>query len=269
MKAPPVVLTIAGSDNSCGAGAQADLKTITALGGYGQTAITCVVAEVPGCVESIQPIKPEIVAAQIRLSCEAFPVAAIKTGMLFSTEIVRAVHAEIAAQKRKPWLVIDPVMVASSGDPLLKKSAIRAYEDLLFPLADLVTPNLDELRILSGLPCRDVEEMKTAGAALVKRHRCAFLLKGGHLGGREAVDILATKAGFTTFAAPFVRASETHGTGCSLSAAIATALAKGSTLEDAVGTGKVFITEAIRNARRWPKAAALDHVRAGRAVFAT
>jgi len=202
-KNPPVVLTIAGSDNSCGAGVQADLKAITALGGYAQTAITCVVAEVPGRVSAIQAVRPAIVVEQIRLSLEAFPVAAIKTGMLYSTAIIRAVAAELSVAKKSPPLVVDPVMVASSGDPLLRASAIQAYREWIFPLATLVTPNLDELRILSGMPCRDIKEIQSAGASLVDRYGCAFLLKGGHLRTKTATDILATPTGFEVFSAPF------------------------------------------------------------------
>src|SRR5688500_12587400 len=150
----PVALTIAGSDNSAGAGAQADLKTMSALGVYGVTAITCVVAEVPGKVSRIQPIDAEIVAEQIRLSWEAFPIAAVKTGMLFSRAITGSVcHAlagPLEATTPRPWLVVDPVMVASSGDALLSGDAIAAYGERLFPLADLMTPNLDEAATLLG-----------------------------------------------------------------------------------------------------------------------
>lgn len=266
MKPPPVVLTIAGSDNSCGAGAQADLKTITALGGYAQTAITCVVAEVPGHVEAIQPMKPAIVAAQIRLSLEAFPVAAAKTGMLFSRGIIEAVAEALEAVPHLP-LVVDPVMVASSGDPLLEPAAIAAYRRKLFPRATLVTPNLDELRILSGLPCRSLDEMEKAGRDLVERHGCAFLLKGGHLGTRNATDILVTPSGSEYFSAPFRRGFATHGTGCTYAAAIAAGLAHGMSLSAAVGMAKEYITAAIQAGLRWVKTAALDHrvrVRAGR-----
>jgi hydroxymethylpyrimidine/phosphomethylpyrimidine kinase len=259
MKNPAVVLTIAGSDNSCGAGAQADLKAISALGGYAQTAITCIVAEVPGRVSAIQPVKPEIVAEQIRLSFEAFPVAAVKTGMLYSTAIIRAVAATLQAQRTRPPLVIDPVMVASSGDPLLKPRAIAAYRDLLFPLATIVTPNLDELRILSGMPCRNLDEMKAAGAHLVERYGCAFLLKGGHLQSKTATDILATSRGFETFSAPFRKNADTHGTGCTFSAAIATGLAQGLSLTEAVQVAKSHITAAIHHGLRWKKTSALDH----------
>ena len=189
----PVVLTIAGSDNSAGAGAQADLKTFSYFGCYGLTAITCVVAEVPGKVTSIQSIRPEIIAEQIALSFTAFPVAAAKTGMLYSASIIEAVTEALAGRNIK--LVVDPVMVASSGDPLLKKSAVTAYEKLLFPHATLVTPNLDELKILAGRDIRNLEEMRNAGRLLVEAHGCAFLLKGGHLRGKTAMDILITAEG--------------------------------------------------------------------------
>jgi hydroxymethylpyrimidine/phosphomethylpyrimidine kinase len=258
MTPPPVVLTIAGSDNSCGAGAQADLKTITSLGGYAQTAITCVVAEVPGRVEAIQPLKPSIVAAQVRLSLEAFPVAAAKTGMLFSRGIIRSVANALEAVPHLP-LVVDPVMVASSGDPLLEPPAIEAYRRLLFPRATLVTPNLDELRILSGLPCRDLDAMEDAGQKLVERYGCAWLLKGGHLGGRIATDILVSTGGSERFSAPFRRGFATHGTGCTYSAAIATGLACRLALAEAVGLAKRYITAAIESGLRWKAAAALDH----------
>ena len=256
---PPVVLTIAGSDNSCGAGAQADLKTITALGGYAQTAITCVVAEIPGHVSAIQPVQPRIVAEQVRLSFEAFPVAAIKTGMLYSAAIIRAVAAELGKLPKLPPLVVDPVMVASSGDPLLKKSAIAAYETLLFPRAALVTPNLDELRILSGMPCRSLDEMKAAGLALARKFGVPFLLKGGHLKSRMAVDIIAGERGFEEFRADFILGADTHGTGCTFSAAIATGLAQGLSLRESVSRAKTYVTEAISSRLAWKTTTALNH----------
>lgn len=256
---PPVVLTIAGSDNSCGAGAQADLKTITALGGYAQTAITCVVAEVPGMVSAIQAIAPRIVAEQVRLTFQAFPVAAIKTGMLYSAPIIRAVAAELRKVRHLPPLVIDPVMVASSGDPLLKRSAIAAYESLLFPLAALVTPNLDELRILSGRPCRNLDEMRSAGLALYNKFGVPFLLKGGHLKSRAAVDIIVAEGGTEEFHVEFIRGADTHGTGCTFSAAIATGLAQGLSLTESVARAKAYITAAIATRLRWKKTSALNH----------
>jgi hydroxymethylpyrimidine/phosphomethylpyrimidine kinase len=150
----PVALTIAGSDNSAGAGAQADLKTMSALGVYGVTAITCVVAEVPGKVSAIQPIEPAIVAEQIRLLFGAFPIVAMKTGMLFSRAIIETVVQTLEecfrASGRRPALVIDPVMVATSGDPLLEPDAVDLYREKLLPLATLATPNMDEVRMLLG-----------------------------------------------------------------------------------------------------------------------
>ena len=250
-------LTVAGSDNSAGAGIQADLKAFSHFRCYGLTTITCVVAEVPGKVSAIQPIKPEIVAEQVALSLEAFPVAAAKTGMLYSTAIIEAVAGQF-----ENWhipLVIDPVMVATSGDPLLKKSAVAAYRKRLFPLATLVTPNLDELRILSGREVRNLEEMKEAGRSLVERYGCAFLLKGGHLRGKVAVDFLATERGFEEFSAPFVRGVETHGTGCTYSSSVAANLARGKSLSAAVAAAKKYITKAIGQHLSWGRTCALEH----------
>lgn len=255
----PVVLTIAGSDNSAGAGIQADLKTFSAFGCYGLTTITCVVAEIPGKVSAIQPVKPEIVAEQVALSFSAFPISAVKTGMLYSTAIIEAVATELGELRKKPPLVVDPVMVASSGDPLLKKSAITAYEKRIFPLATLITPNLDELRVLSGRPCRNLAEMKEAGLALVEHYGCAFLLKGGHLRGKTAVDVLATTDSLAEFEAPFVKNVSTHGTGCSYASAIAAGLACGHDLESAVGLAKNYISAAIEQHLRWGKTSALEH----------
>jgi hydroxymethylpyrimidine/phosphomethylpyrimidine kinase len=253
----PVVLTIAGSDNSAGAGAQADLKTFSYFGCYGLTAITCVVAEVPGKVAAIQAIRPEIVVEQVALSFTAFPVAAAKTGMLYSVSIVEAVSEALAARKTK--LVVDPVMVASSGDPLLKKSAIAAYQNVLFPHATLVTPNLDELKILAGRDIRNLNEMRDAGGLLVEKYGCPFLLKGGHLRGKIALDILVTAKGFEEFAAPFVVGIKTHGTGCTYSAAVAANLALGSSLSEAVSAAKHYVTRAIEKSLRWKKTHALEH----------
>jgi hydroxymethylpyrimidine/phosphomethylpyrimidine kinase len=253
----PVVLTVAGSDNSAGAGAQADLKTFSYFGCYGLTAITCVVAEVPGKVSAIQPIRPEIIAEQISLSFSAFPVAAAKTGMLFSASIVNAVAEAFAGGKTK--LVVDPVMVASSGAALLKKSAIAAYKTALFPHAALVTPNLDELQMLVGRDVRGLEEMKEAGRLLVEKYGCPFLVKGGHLRGKVAVDVLVTVDGYDEFAAPFVRGIETHGTGCTYSAAVAAGLAVGNSLQESVSAAKDYVTRSITRSLRWGRTQALDH----------
>lgn len=257
VRSKPVALTVAGSDNSAGAGIQADLKTFSCFGCYGLTAVTCVVAEVPGKVSAIQAMKPDLVASQIALSFEAFPVSAVKTGMLFSAAIIEAVADQLGG--RAIPLVIDPVMVASSGDPLLRKSAVDAYRRLLFPLAALVTPNLDELKILSGREIGSIAQMKDAGRALVDRYGCAFLLKGGHLKGKSAIDILASTAGFEEFSAPFLRGVDPHGTGCTYSAAVAANLAKGRALSESVGEAKSYITAAIEKHLRWGRTSALEH----------
>lgn len=257
----PVVLTIAGSDSSCGAGAQADLKTFSSLGCHGLTAITCIVAEIPGNVRSIQAVRTEIVRDQLEVMLSAYPVAAIKTGMLFSTPIIRAVAEVLGKMKRRPPLVIDPVMVASSGAPLLKSGAIRAYRELLFPLAMLLTPNLDELGILTASRTDSLAGMLASGKRLTAETGASVLLKGGHLRGRAATDILLEPDWREhSYSAPFVRGLETHGTGCTYSAAIAAGLAKGLPLPKAVGEAKEFITCAIRGAWKWGKVAALDQV---------
>ena len=252
----PVALTIAGSDSSAGAGAQADLKTFTALGVYGLTAITCVVSETPGKVQCIQAVEADVVADQINLLLESFPVAAVKTGMLYSAEIVAVVARAIAQWNSKRStripLIVDPVMVATSGDLLLRNDAIEIYERELFPLASLVTPNLDEAATLLGDPIRDLEAMREAGKRLVKRYGVPILLKGGHLGGEEAIDLLFDGDAVVEFSAPFTRGVHTHGTGCTYSAAIASGLASGSSLEPAVRSAKRFITAAIAQHFRWP-----------------
>lgn len=254
----PVVLTIAGSDNSAGAGAQADLKTISALGAYGVTAITCVVAEVPGKVSAVHAVPPPIVAEQIRLLFEAFPVAAIKTGMLYSNEIIRTVVETLTSSFRaatdRPALVVDPVMVATSGDPLLRPDAVALYGLELFPLATIVTPNLDEVRTLLGRSVTSVAEMRAAGRELASRFRTAFLIKGGHLREPIATDILALPdGGEHTYEAPFIPGVSTHGTGCTYSAAIAACLARGLALPEAVGEAKKFVSRAIAGFLRWEK----------------
>jgi hydroxymethylpyrimidine/phosphomethylpyrimidine kinase len=254
----PVALSIAGSDNSAGAGAQADLKTMTALGVYGVTAITCVVAEVPGKVSAIQPIEPRIVAEQIRLLFEAFPIGAIKTGMLFSRAIIAAVCDTLAECLAKsaaaPALIVDPVMVATSGDSLLQRDAIALYRERLFPMATLITPNLDEVRTLLGRPVSSLEEMRRAGQELAAQYGRAFLIKGGHLRLDPAIDLLCEPGGaIHEFSAPFVPGIATHGTGCTYAAAIAAGLAKGLALAPAVDEAKQYLANAIGQYLRWEK----------------
>jgi hydroxymethylpyrimidine/phosphomethylpyrimidine kinase len=257
----PVALTIAGSDSSAGAGIQADLKTFRSLGVYGLTAVTCVVAETPGVVSKILPLSPEIVREQIEVLLGNFPVRAIKTGLLVSSEIVAEVAERLRAHAReKPIpLVIDPVMVATSGDALLRDEAIETYERELIPLATLVTPNLGEAGRLLGEPVRDLADMRKAGEALAKKYGVSVLLKGGHLKGDEAIDLLFVEGNVIEFSAPFSRGVATHGTGCTYSAAIAAGLASGLALEEAVRRAKNFVSATIAEHYNWGNIHALNH----------
>lgn len=260
----PVALTIAGSDNSCGAGAQADLKTFSAFGVYGLTAITCVVSEVPGRVERVQAVRPDVLRSQIEILFDAYPVAAVKTGMLYSRSLLRVVSEELADRLGMFHLVVDPVMVASSGDPLLEKSAIRAYEEELLPLADVITPNLDEAAVLLGRRICGRAEMAGAAEELRAKYGAAVLLKGGHLRSREAVDVLCDRRGTKEFVLPWLARRETHGTGCTLSAAVAAGLARGEGLAVSVARAKRYLHRAIADPYEWrrgkTRTAALRHL---------
>lgn len=255
----PVALSIAGSDSSAGAGTQADLKTFATLGVYGVNAITCVVAETPGKVSRIEPVGADMVGEQIRVLVKNFPIAAIKTGLLFSGAIISATARALVDLRKKVPLVVDPVITATGGDPLLEKGAIAAYESELFPIASLITPNLDEASQLLGGEIKDRQAMDRAGRDLQRKFKTAILLKGGHLPGNHAVDLLFVDGRVTEFSAPFVRGVVTHGTGCTYSAAITAGLAKGLLLTDAISDAKEFVTSAIRNHYRWGDVHALKH----------
>jgi hydroxymethylpyrimidine/phosphomethylpyrimidine kinase len=254
----PVALTIAGSDSSAGAGIQADLKTFSALDVYGLSAVTCVVAETPGRVSKIAPVAVELVREQIEVLLRSFPVAAIKTGLLFSAEIVAEV-VRILRQHRSIPLVVDPVMVATSGDALLQDAAIEIYERELFPLAAVLTPNLSEAARLAGNPITDLAAMRAAGQMLTRKYGVPVILKGGHLTGDQAIDLLFENETVTKFSAPFSRGVSTHGTGCTYSAAIAAGLAAGRSLQDTVARAKEFVTAAIKQHYEWGAIHALNH----------
>lgn len=258
----PVTLTIAGSDNSGGAGIQADLKTFTTLGCYGTTAVTCVVAEHPGKVTRIQSLPPAMVAEQIRLVFEAFPVAAAKTGMLYSRPIMEAVAGcwKALPARQRPALVVDPVMVATSGALLFHPRAVRALQDLLFPLAAVVTPNLDEAAVLLGRRLRSLDDVERAAEELSRRWGVPFLVKGGHLRQKQSVDILHDGRRARALAAPTVRGVKTHGTGCTYAAAITAGLARGRALPRAVAEAKRFITASIRGHLRLGRYDCLNHL---------
>ena len=271
----PVALTIAGSDSSAGAGIQADLKTFSALGVYGLTAVTCVVAETPGKVARIEPVPAKTVRKQIELLCGNFPVRAIKTGLLCSAEIVTTVARSMVElsdnAETRIALVIDPVMIATSGTTLLRADAIKLYENELFPLATLITPNLLEAGKLLRRTINDFAGMRKAGKDLEKRYGVSVLLKGGHLGTDQAVDLLFSDDNVIDFQEPFIREVSTHGTGCTFSAAITAGLAAGLRMDDAIARAKKFVTGAIAERFRWQNRAgdridALNHFAQGRSA---
>jgi hydroxymethylpyrimidine/phosphomethylpyrimidine kinase len=217
-----------------------------------------VVAETPGHVSKIEPVSAELVRDQIEVLLRSFPVAAIKTGLLFSASIIAEV-ASVLRERRSTPLVIDPVMVATSGDALLQDDAIQIYERELFPLAALLTPNLGEAGRLLGKSITDLNAMREAGEALEKKYGVPLLLKGGHLSGDQAIDLLFLKGRVIEFSAPFSRGISTHGTGCTYSAAITAGLASGLSLEDSIRHAKKFVTAAIAQHHAWGAVHALNH----------
>jgi hydroxymethylpyrimidine/phosphomethylpyrimidine kinase len=243
----PRVLTIAGSDSGGGAGIQADLKTLSALGVYGMTAITAVTVQNTKGVSRYEELPASIVADQIRAVVGDIGVDAAKTGMLASAPIVRAV-AEAVEELRVPNLVVDPVFVSKHGHPLLDDDAVEALRRSILPLATLVTPNLPEAAGLSGSRVDTREDMRRAAEAILGLGAGAVLVKGGHLEGSRALDLFADGRTESWIEADRIDTPHTHGTGCTLSSAIAAHLAMGASLLDAVRAGKAFVTEAIRHA---------------------
>jgi hydroxymethylpyrimidine/phosphomethylpyrimidine kinase len=257
----PIALTIAGSDSGGGAGIQADLKTFASLGVHGTSAITCLTAQNPRGVTGVQPTSPAMVRKQLDAVFSELRPRAAKTGMLFSAEIIAEV-ARFWSRRNRPPLVVDPVMVATSGARLLKPDAIERMCQRLLPLADLITPNLDEAEVLTGLKIRDPEDLRKAARTLSRRYRCAVLVKGGHLAdSRSAMDVYCEGAGRAELllTAPYVRGVSTHGTGCTYSAAITAFLARGYGLAAAVARAKEYITQAIAQSYRIAGHDALNH----------
>jgi hydroxymethylpyrimidine/phosphomethylpyrimidine kinase len=257
----PVALTIAGSDSGGGAGLQADLKTFAALGVHGASAVACLTAQNPRRVLGVEPCSPEMLRRQIEAVFEELKPAAVKTGMLFSAENLRVVARYFQNRKSKIRhlkLVVDPVMVSTSGARLLQPGAVKILRKKLLPLATLVTPNLAEAEIFSGKKISSIEAMRGVARIIHSRFGCAVLVKGGHLkNSREAVDIFFDGETELLLSAPFVSNVRTHGTGCTYSAAVCAALALGHDLPHAVALGKNFITAAIRNSYRIGKHFAL------------
>ncbi|KAB2850680.1 MAG: bifunctional hydroxymethylpyrimidine kinase/phosphomethylpyrimidine kinase [Hyphomicrobiaceae bacterium] len=246
----PVALTIAGSDSGGGAGIQADLKTFAALGVYGTSAITALTAQNTLGVQGVLPIEPGFIAAQIASVLADFAVGAAKTGMLGTSEAIRAVASALEAQPSLP-LVVDPVMVATSGDPLIDDGAVAALIEVLLPRAAIVTPNLPEAARMTGRPAaKTEEEMREQARLVLALGAKAVLLKGGHGSGSEAVDILLDERGYARLSRPRIATRNTHGTGCTLSAAIAAGLARGLGLGPAVEAAKDYLWQALRSADR-------------------
>ena len=250
----PVALTIAGSDSGGGAGIQADLKTFAALGVHGTSAIACLTAQNPKHVLAVEPCSPKMLRQQIEAVFAELKPAAVKTGMLFSAKNISVVadfFRNLKLKTKNLKLIVDPLMISTSGAKLLEPAAIKILTKKLLPLAALVTPNLDEAEILAGQKISSIEAMRGAAREIFSRFGCAVLLKGGHLkNSREAADIFFDGETELLLSAPFVKSVRTHGTGCTYSAAICAALALGHNLPHAVELGKNFITSAIANSYR-------------------
>lgn len=243
----PIVLTVAGSDSGGGAGVQADLKTFSALGTFGTTAFTCLTAQNPDGVSQIFEISPDFVAAQLKSVGDYFPIKAAKTGMLFSQQIITTV-AEFFYENPHIHLVVDPVMVATSGAKLLLDDAITSLTSDLLPLANLITPNLDEASILLGETIHHFDQLESSAKKLYDKFQIPILLKGGHLpNATEAVDILYDGKSFYKYSKPFLKGKNTHGTGCTFSSAITAYLGQGKPLPEAVGLAKEYLTNAIEH----------------------
>jgi hydroxymethylpyrimidine/phosphomethylpyrimidine kinase len=240
----PCVLIIAGSDSGGGAGIQGDLKTVAALGAFGMTAITALTAQNTTGVFGVVEVAPEFVVEQIEACVSDMGCDAVKTGMLANAAIIEAVAAAISARKLKP-LVVDPVMIAKSGTPLLKPEAIDALKTRLLPQATVVTPNLHEAAALTGREIKTLAQMKEAARAILDLGPANVVVKGGHLKG-VAADVLYNGREFAEFRAERIATRNTHGTGCIFASAIAANLAHGRSLRESVAAAKDFITAAIR-----------------------
>ncbi len=245
-----IAVTIAGSDSGGGAGIQADLKTFSALGVYGASVITALTAQNTRGVTGIHDVPADFVREQIDAVFSDLAVGAVKIGMLSVPETIRAVAEGLAAYD-VDRIVLDPVMVAQSGDVLLREEAIATLRETLMPMALVVTPNLPEAaKLLDCAEATSEGEMRTQGERLLAFGPKAVLMKGGHGTGAESVDLLVTGEGVTRLAAPRIDTRNTHGTGCTLSSAIAAGLARGLALQRAVEGAKAYLTDALRAADR-------------------
>jgi hydroxymethylpyrimidine/phosphomethylpyrimidine kinase len=242
------VLIIAGSDSGGGAGIQADIKTVTALGGYAATAVTTVTVQNTLGVTGVHAIPLQVIEAQARAVLDDIGADAVKTGMLASIEVVELVAGLLDGAAKGVPAVIDPVMVAKGGASLLQDKAVQAVARELAPRAALLTPNAPEAEALTGMAVVDLDGQRRAGERLLAMGARAVLMKGGHVEGATVVDLLLTERGETTFEGPRIETRNTHGTGCTLASACATGLAQGMGLEDAVARAWAYVAEAIRRA---------------------
>ena len=243
----PVALSIAGSDSGAGAGIQADLKTFSALGVYGVTVLTAITAQNTQGVRAVQDVDPAVVAAQLDAVAEDFSIAALKTGMLSSAAIIEVVAHGIQRHRLGP-LVVDPVMVAKSGDRLLQVDAIEALRRSLLPLAAVVTPNIPEAEVLAGRAIHARGDRLAAARAIMELGTQAVVIKGGHSDDDPIVDLLVDRQGVHEYRAPRIVTSSTHGTGCTFSAALAAALARGRELPAAVAEARDYVSRALAGA---------------------
>lgn len=240
------VLILAGSDSGGGAGIQADIKAVTMMGGFAATAITAITVQNTLGVHGVHPLPLELIAAQARAVLEDIGADAVKTGMLGSVEVVETVAALL--DEAKAPAVVDPVMVAKGGHPLLPDAAVEAVKRLMIPRAALLTPNAPEAEALTGLAVRDIDGQRRAGEALLAMGARAVLMKGGHVDGPTVIDLLMTTDGETVLEAERIDTRHTHGTGCTLASACAAGLALGRPLEVAVAEAWAYVGEAIRRA---------------------
>ncbi len=241
------VLIIAGSDSGGGAGIQADIKTVTALGGFATTAVTAITVQNSLGVFGVHPIPLDIVTAQARAVLDDIGADAIKTGMLGTVAMVETVCALLDGEPDLP-AIIDPVMIAKGGHPLLEAQGIAAIRDLLVPRAGLLTPNAPEAAALTGLAVETLDDLRRAGEALMGLGAKAVLMKGGHLAGDQVTDLLITSDGETLLQGPRIHSRHTHGTGCTLASACAVGIAQGMDLPKAVERARLYVVEAMARA---------------------
>ena len=240
------VLVIAGSDSGGGAGIQADIKAITMLGGFAATAVTAITVQNTLGVHGVYPVPLDVIAAQARCVLEDIGTDAVKTGMLGSVEVVEIVAALL--DEAKAPAVVDPVMIAKGGHPLLPDLAVEAVKSLMVPRAALLTPNAPEAEALTGITVADLDGQRRAGEALLRMGARAVLMKGGHVAGDTVIDLLMTPDGETVLETERIHSMHTHGTGCTLASACAAGIAKGLPLSVAVAEGWAYVAEAIRRA---------------------